>query len=222
MLICIALPLVEAERASFLELTVSRFKFYSIIIESSDGLKICKKACFTGPILKLNEHTHQSDEDEALSLLKSGKVVGLMSDGGAPCIGDPGATLVRRSHQAHIEIKTHGIHSYVLSALVASGCNANQFSYLGYLPKITQEQAQVLKRLHALSGTWAFIETPYRFQKTFETCLNHLPPKAWLAVSIDLGLTTERTGAKSVADWKKSDWKTFLAQKPLGVVSFEL
>src|ERR1700679_2382087 len=56
------------------------------------------------PLLPLNEHTEAEATVEALTLLRSGKNLALISDAGTPLVADPGQRLVRLAIEEGIEV----------------------------------------------------------------------------------------------------------------------
>src|SRR5687768_16222874 len=66
--------------------------------------------------------------------LKEGGVVGILSEAGCPGVADPGQKLVSIAQEMNVEVKPLVGPSSVLLALMASGMNGQQFSFIGYLP----------------------------------------------------------------------------------------
>lgn len=80
---------------------------------------------------------HKAEESvskEFLSMLKSGKNIGILSEAGCPGVADPGQLLVEIAQKAGIVIKPLVGPSSILLALMASGMNGQCFLFHGYLP----------------------------------------------------------------------------------------
>ena len=71
--------------------------------------------------------------------------------------------------------------SSILLALMASGMNGQNFSFVGYLPKNKNQRIKKIKQLEQLSKTTTqtqiFIETPYRNNHLFEDLVSQLQPR---------------------------------------------
>ena len=110
----------------------------------------------------LNEHTKESDVAALLKPILEGKNIGIISEAGCPAVADPGSDLVRIAHSKNIEIVPLVGPSSILMALMASGMNGQNFSFVGYLPKEKNSRIKTLKELErtALSKnqTQIFIE----------------------------------------------------------------
>lgn len=65
--------------------------------------------------------------------LASGEVLAVVTDGGAPCISDPGARLVDLCRDLGVEIEAIPGPSAVITALMSSGFYAQRFAFLGFL-----------------------------------------------------------------------------------------
>ena len=82
---------------------------------------------------KFNEHSKiQSIIDD----LKSGKVIGLVSDAGTPGISDPGYLIVKNCIENEIEVECLPWPTALISALVISGIPCERFSFEGFLPTV--------------------------------------------------------------------------------------
>ncbi|MBL7932431.1 MAG: SAM-dependent methyltransferase [Bacteroidia bacterium] len=159
-------------------------------------------------ILLLNEHSKEADISALLKDLLDGHSVGLMSDAGCPGIADPGADVVYRAHQKHIEvIPLTGPSSIVLS-IMSSGFNGQNFAFVGYLPIDKQLKTKRLRELEQISGKYNqaqfFIETPYRNEQMMETLLDALSPGTHVFVGIDIHSPKQQLVSKTVNEWKSS------------------
>lgn len=160
------------------------------------------------PIALLNEHTPDADLDFLLEPLVAGERWGLVSDGGLPCIADPGSKLVRRARQLGIAIQAFVGPSSILMALMLSGLPGQRFSFRGYLPKEQAERKTEIRKLEQASkasqATQIFIEAPYRNAFTLADTLAILHENTWLCVAWDLTLPTQGVVSQSVAHWKRT------------------
>lgn len=159
-------------------------------------------------ILLLNEHSKGSDISGLLKDLLDGHSVGLMSDAGCPGIADPGADVIYKAHQKHIEvIPLTGPSSIVLS-IMASGFNGQNFAFVGYLPIDKQLKIKKIRELEQISAkqnqAQFFIETPYRNEQMMEVLLEALSPNTQMFVGIDIHSPKQQLVSKTVHEWKSS------------------
>jgi 16S rRNA (cytidine1402-2'-O)-methyltransferase len=146
-------------------------------------------------------------EQELIRLLKNGTDVGLISDAGYPSVADPGEGIVLRAHQAGIRVKPLiGPNSFIM-ALCASGLNAEQFVFHGYLPKEKNARITRLKELEREASrtgyTQIFMETPYKNREMIQDASAHLRPDTWLSVAWNISGLTEKILTLKLSAWKQ-------------------
>jgi 16S rRNA (cytidine1402-2'-O)-methyltransferase len=125
----------------------------------------------------------------------------ILSEAGCPGVADPGSEIVRHAHKKNIEVVPLVGPSSIVLALMASGLNGQDFHFHGYLP--IKDTTSAVKRLEKEPSTHIFIETPYRNQKTFESCLKALSPNTLLLVAYDITGSQQFIKTKTVSAWQK-------------------
>ena len=157
-------------------------------------------------IVALSESPGAREIDAALTKLRAGHDVGLVSDAGCPGVADPGAALVAAAHDAKIRVVPLVGPSAVLLALMASGLNGQRFAFHGYLPVRPEARADALRALEqrsrAESRTELFIETPYRNAAMLGAMAAALKPGTRVCVAADLTLATESIECRPAAQWR--------------------
>lgn len=160
------------------------------------------------PIALFNEHTPDDHIDFLLEPIIKGERWGLVSDGGLPCIADPGDRLVSRARVLGIPIQAFVGPSSILLGLMLSGLPGQQFTFHGYLdkePSKRQERIKQLEKDTKKNGyTQIFIEAPYRNQHLLESLVNTLTDSTRLCVAWDLTLPSQGILSQPVGIWKKS------------------
>lgn len=139
--------------------------------------------------------------------IKEGKTIGILSEAGCPGVADPGQLLVAAAQEMDVRVMPLTGPSSVLLALMASGMNGQQFSFVGYLPIDNQQRFKEIKELEARSkknnSTQIFIETPYRNNQLFESLLKICQPHTKICVAANLTGQDEQVKTKTVSQWKK-------------------
>ena len=156
---------------------------------------------------ELNKRTTPEEINQMLRPAEEGNDMGLLSEAGCPGVADPGAVIVEMAHQRGIEVVPLVGPSSILLALMASGMNGQNFSFVGYLSAKKPDLARDLKRLEQLAKkhkqTQIFIETPYRNGQMIETALATLNANTRFCIAADLTLPTEYILTKKVGEWKR-------------------
>lgn len=167
-----------------------------------------KKPVRETPVALFNEQTPDDHIDFLLEPIRKGERWGLISDGGIPCVADPGAKLVKRARQSGIVVQAFVGPSSIMMALMLSGLPGQRFAFHGYLDKTPEERKRQVSKLEAASKkenmTQIFIETPYRNAHALETLLATLADTTELCVAWDLTLPTQGVLSQPVGLWKKS------------------
>ncbi len=155
--------------------------------------------------LDLNEHSEIKDIETYIPYLKDNDV-GIISEAGCPGIADPGAELVALAHRHGYQVVPLVGPSSILLALIASGCNGQNFSFNGYLPVNRAERVKTLKNYEKQSSTenrtQIFIETPYRNLQLFEDIVSSLSPVTRLTVACDITTENEYIKTMQIKNWK--------------------
>jgi 16S rRNA (cytidine1402-2'-O)-methyltransferase len=115
----------------------------------------------------LHQHNERRAAAGLIEALRAGKSVALVSDAGTPALSDPGAWLVGEAHRAGIRVSPIPGPSAAAAALSASGFEAPQFLFAGFLPAT---RAARRKALEALDVPWPVVlyEAPHRIAETLE------------------------------------------------------
>ncbi|MCE9569246.1 MAG: SAM-dependent methyltransferase [Rhodocyclales bacterium] len=156
-------------------------------------------------IEQLPETPTATEIERLLAPLLSGHDLGLMSEAGCPAVADPGALLVRRTHELGLVVKPLVGPSSLLLALMASGLDGQHFAFHGYLPAREPERGARIAELEKESvrqrQAQIFIETPYRNLALFRSLLLKCGPGTRLCVATDLGLGSEQIRTRPIAEW---------------------
>ncbi len=155
---------------------------------------------------ELNKHTSSDEIKFMLQPALDGYNIGVLSDAGCPGIADPGAEIVKKAHDANIQVVPLVGPSSILLALMASGLSGQKFRFTGYLPINTTELRNKIIALEQASireqETQIFIETPYRSDKLLQQLISTLNPSTILTAARDLTGSEELIVSSPVSRWK--------------------
>jgi 16S rRNA (cytidine1402-2'-O)-methyltransferase len=87
------------------------------------------------PLIAYHEHNEAKATPGLVARLLGGDSLALVSDAGTPLLSDPGARLVRAAAEAGVRVSPVPGASALLAALVASGLEADRFTFFGFLAR---------------------------------------------------------------------------------------
>jgi 16S rRNA (cytidine1402-2'-O)-methyltransferase len=136
-------------------------------------------------LVSYHEHNEAQRTAELLPRLAGGERVALVSDAGMPGVSDPGGRLVRAALEAGVEVTVLPGPSAVETALVASGLVAEQYRFLGFLPRGEKRLAELWSELAAWPWPAVAFESPQRLPTTLRS-LAAVAPDREVAVCREL------------------------------------
>jgi 16S rRNA (cytidine1402-2'-O)-methyltransferase len=120
-------------------------------------------------LLSYHKHNEAQRTAELLPRLEAGERVALVSDAGLPGVSDPGARLVRAALEADVDVTVLPGPSAVETALVASGLVAEQYRFLGFLPRGEKRLAELWDELRGWPWPAIAFESPQRLPATLRS-----------------------------------------------------
>ncbi len=114
---------------------------------------------------------HSHNEKEVLSKLNIddfNQNIVYVSDAGMPGISDPGALLVNYCQKNSIKYDILPGSNALLTALVASGIDAREFTFFGFLAHKGNERIEKLNEIMHHNKTSIIYESPHRIEKLLE------------------------------------------------------
>ena len=136
----------------------------------------------------LSFHKYNSKEraPELIKLMKDGAVIAEISDAGMPVISDPGYILVQECIKNNIPVVPLPGASAFTTALIASGFDAQPFTYYGFLPRKKSEQQPFFEQMKEARATSIFYEAPHRLIKTLNNMSEILDSERKIVVAREL------------------------------------
>ncbi len=150
-------------------------------------------------LVSYHEHNEAQRTAELVPRLAGGERVALVSDAGMPGVSDPGGRLVRAALEAGVEVTVLPGPSAVETALVASGLVAEQYRFLGFLPRGEKRLAELWAELAAWPWPAIAFESPQRLPATLRS-LAAAAPEREVAVCRELTKRFEEVARGTVAE----------------------
>lgn len=138
------------------------------------------------PMMSYHEHSSSLQVENIIALLRQGQKLALVSDAGMPLINDPGHPLVQQAIQESFSVISLPGANAAITALVASGQNAEKFTYYGFFPRESKEQGTIIEKIGQLSETAIFYESPFRIKKTINKLAERLKPETKITLAREI------------------------------------
>jgi 16S rRNA (cytidine1402-2'-O)-methyltransferase len=156
------------------------------------------------PTVSYHMHNESSRASELVEALKAGGRIAVVSDAGMPGIADPGASIAAEAIAAGVDVFPIPGANAALSALIASGLNAERFTFHGFLPSKEGQRRSVLEALRATAtgekSTHIFYETPHRILGALEDIIATFGPQQRVVLARELTKLHEEFSRGTAAD----------------------
>jgi len=145
------------------------------------------------------EGNERQRTDEVLGVLRDGRTVALVSDGGTPLVSDPGYRLVRACIDEGIDVRAVPGPSAAIAALVVSGLPTDRFVFEGFLPRTAGDRRARLAAIADEPRTVVVYESPRRLATLLDELAANDPERS-VAVCRELTKLHEEVRRGSVAE----------------------
>lgn len=150
-------------------------------------------------LLSYHEHNEAHRTAALVPRLEAGERIALVCDAGLPGVSDPGARLVRAALDAGVDVTVLPGASAVETALVASGLLAEQYRFLGFLPRGEKKLTGLWEELRAWPWPAVAFESPQRLPGTLRS-LAAVDPERQVAVCRELTKRFEEVARGTAAE----------------------
>lgn len=127
------------------------------------------------PLLSCFQFNEARRSGEVIERLRHGEKIALVTDAGSPGISDPGERLVKAAVAAGLRVEPVPGPCALVAALTASGLPADEFHFLGFLPRKSGQRRATLESLKTVPGTLVFYESPFRIEKLLNEAAEVFP-----------------------------------------------
>ncbi len=131
-------------------------------------LKLLNHLNITKPMISYHRHNEEIKTDELINRLLEGKNIALVSDAGTPVISDPGEEIVKKCLENNVKVVPIPGACAAITALIASGIDAKEFTFLGFLPLNKKNRKEKLEQIKIGENTIILYEAPHKLIQTLE------------------------------------------------------
>lgn len=135
-------------------------------------LKLLNNLQISKPLISYHRHNEGIKTQELIDKLIEGKNIALVSDAGTPVISDPGGEIVKKAIQNNIKVIPIPGPCALITALIASGIDAKEFTFLGFLPMNKKNRKEKLQTIGEENKTIILYEAPHKLLSTLQDLKN--------------------------------------------------
>ena len=134
--------------------------------DTRQTLKLLNHYEISKHLISYHRHNEETKTNYLIEKLKEGQNIGLVSDAGTPGISDPGEEVIKKAIEEGIEVIPIPGACAMVNALICSGLDTKEFSFLGFLPlnkKLRKEKIEEINKSHK---TVIIYEAPHKMKNT--------------------------------------------------------
>lgn len=151
-------------------------------------------------LVAAHEHNERAAAQRIVERLRAGERVALVTDAGTPAISDPGARIVRAVLDAGQRVVPIPGASSFTAAASATGIDADEVRFVGFLPAGANKRAERLRAIAADSAACVLFEAPHRFADTARELAAALDAGRRVVVARELTKKFETIAALAACD----------------------
>ena len=162
----VSTPIGNIKDITFRAIEVLENADYIVCENPNNSKKLLNHYNINKKLIQLNAIIEENNTSNILNLIKNGNNIAYISDAGTPCISDPGQILVNNAIKENIEVSVIPGASAILTALVGSGLNISNFTFVGFLSNKSGTRLNQLKELNKINSTLVIYESSHRILDT--------------------------------------------------------
>lgn len=131
-------------------------------------LKLLNHLEISKPLISYHRHNEEIKVEGLIEKLQEGNNIALVSDAGTPVISDPGEVIVKEALNRGIDIIPIPGACALINGLIASGLDAKEFCFLGFLSLNKKIRKEKLEEIEKENKTLILYEAPHKILNTLK------------------------------------------------------
>jgi len=161
----VSTPIGNLQDISFRALDVLRKSDYILCEDTRVSKKLLAKYKIKSKLISNHKFNERKNIQKVIDILKSNKIVSLISDAGTPTISDPGNVLIKECINDNINVIPIPGASAVVAALSISGFT-NRYYFYGFFPENNKEINENFEILSKINGSIVFFISSKKFNRS--------------------------------------------------------
>ena len=131
-------------------------------------LKLLNHLEISKPLISYHRHNEEVKTEALIEKLLEGQDIALVSDAGTPGICDPGEIIIKKCIENNIEVIPIPGACAMVNALITSGIDTREFTFLGFLPLNKKLRKEKLCEIQNSKRTIIVYEAPHKLITTLK------------------------------------------------------
>lgn len=134
--------------------------------DTRQTLKLLNHFDISKPLISYHRHNEEFKVSNIIDKIKNGEDIAIVSDAGTPGISDPGEVAIKAAIEEGIEIIPIPGACAMINALIASGIETSEFSFIGFLPLNKKLRKEKISEIENSNKTIIIYEAPHKVGNT--------------------------------------------------------
>ena len=134
--------------------------------DTRNTLKLLNHFEISKPLISYHRHNEEVKKNILIEKLKNGENIAIVSDAGTPGISDPGEEVIKEAIKENICVIPIPGACAMVNALICSGIDTKEFTFLGFLPINKKLRKQKLEEIRISTKTIVLYEAPHKIEQT--------------------------------------------------------
>ena len=131
-------------------------------------LKLLNHLEISKSLISYHRHNEDVKSKVLIEKLEEEQNIALVSDAGTPGICDPGHEIIKECIDRNIEIIPIPGACAMINALICSGLDTSEFTFIGFLPLNKKSRKEKLKEIQNAKDTIILYEAPHKLKVTLQ------------------------------------------------------
>lgn len=137
-------------------------------------LKLLNHFNISKSMISYHRHNEEIRVEGLINQIKEGKNIAIVSDAGTPGICDPGEIIIKKCIEENIKVVPIPGACAMINALIVSGIDTDEFTFLGFLPLNKKNRKNKLQEIEKSNKTIILYEAPHKLKNTLNDLKNIL------------------------------------------------
>lgn len=162
----VATPIGNLEDITLRAIRILKEADIIVAEDTRHTLKLLNHLEISKPMISYQRHSDDKRINEIIKKLEEGKNLALVTDAGTPGISDPGEDVVKKAIEHNIKIVPIPGACAMVCALISSGLDTTEFTFIGFLPLNNKNRKEKLDEIKFAKNTTIIYEAPHKLKET--------------------------------------------------------